>query len=136
VIGVTLDSNIYISGLEFSGIGLRLLNMGRAGIIRIDVSAAIIDEVIRVLRDDFRWEGYRLHFAREKLAKIGNVVVPRQSLQVIDEDPDDDRILECAVEARSEYIVTFDKDLLRQREYAAIPIITPADFLQRGIELA
>jgi hypothetical protein len=79
-------------------VGLRLLNMGRAGILRIDVSAAIIDEVIRVPREDFRWEGYRLHFAREKLAKMGNVVVPSQSLHVIEEDPDDDRILECAAE--------------------------------------
>jgi predicted nucleic acid-binding protein len=67
-----------------------------------------------MLREDFQWEGYRLHFAREKLAKMGNVVVPKRPLQVVKEDPDDDRTLECAVEARSDYIVIFDKDLLRR----------------------
>lgn len=61
----TLDTNIYVSALEFGGVGARLLGMARAGAFRIDVSDAILDEVVTVLRDDFRWDGYRLRFARE-----------------------------------------------------------------------
>ncbi|MGO9261901.1 MAG: putative toxin-antitoxin system toxin component, PIN family [Bryobacteraceae bacterium] len=131
--GVTLDSNIYVSALEFGGIGARLLGMGRAGNIRIDVSDAILDEVVTVLRDDFHWPGYRLHFARENLAKIGNLVVPAQAVDVIREDPDDNRILECAVTAGSDFIVTYDKDLLRLGVYGSITIVTAADFLQRAL---
>jgi hypothetical protein len=43
--------------LEFGGIGARIIGMGRAGLIRIDVSEAILDELISVLRDDFNWSG-------------------------------------------------------------------------------
>ena len=49
---------------------------------------------------------------------------------VIKEDPPDNRILECALEAGSEYIVTWDKDLLRLGSYDGIPIMRVGDFLQ------
>jgi hypothetical protein len=78
VISATLDSNIYISALEFGGVGARLLGMAIAGRIRIDTSDAVLDETIGVLRDRFHWSGYRLHAAREQLAKMGNRVEPAE----------------------------------------------------------
>ena len=105
--------------------------MVRRGDFRLDLSDAILDELITVLRDDFHWEAYRLHFAREKIAGVANRVTPAQTLDVIKEDPDDNRILECAVEAGSGYIVTADKDLLRLGAYGQIKIVTPADLLKR-----
>jgi predicted nucleic acid-binding protein len=87
VLGVTLDTNIYVSALEFAGVGARLLGMARAGMFRIDVSDAILDELLTVRRDDFRWGGYRLHFGREQIANMANRVVPRQRLDIIKEDP-------------------------------------------------
>jgi len=52
----TIDTNIYVSALEFGSVGARLLGMARAGMIRIDVSHAILDELVIVPRDDFAWE--------------------------------------------------------------------------------
>ena len=57
MIGVTLDANIYISALEFGGIGARFLGITPAGKIRIDTSDAILDELVSVLRDKFGWDG-------------------------------------------------------------------------------
>jgi len=131
VIGITLDTNIYVSALEFGGVGARILGMARAGMIRIDVSAAILDELVTVLRDDFAWEGYRLHFAREQLARLGNLVTPKKTIDAIKEDPDDNRILECALEAGSEFIVTSDKDLLRLGGYGSIRIVQANQLLER-----
>jgi putative PIN family toxin of toxin-antitoxin system len=128
---VTLDTNIYVSALNFGGRPAQLLGMAQAGSIRIDISDEIIDELIRVLREDFAWDGYRLQFLRLRLLKITNRVTPTQTLKVVD-DPDDDRIIECAVEARSEFILTNDKDLLRLGEYAGIKIIRAVDFLKMG----
>ena len=51
----TLDTNIYVSALQYGGAGARLLGMARAGMIRIDVSDAIVNETIHVLRDKFEW---------------------------------------------------------------------------------
>ena len=40
----TLDSNMYVSALEFGGVGARFLGMARASQLRIDTSDAILDE--------------------------------------------------------------------------------------------
>jgi putative PIN family toxin of toxin-antitoxin system len=81
-----------------------------------------------VLRDKFGWEGYRLRFGREALRKLARIVEPTETIAIAD-DPDDNRILECAVEAKSDFIITNDKDLLRLRSYAGIPIIRASDFI-------
>ena len=132
---VTLDTNVFVSALEFGGAGARLLGIARAGMIQIDVSDAILDELVTVLRDDFAWEPYRLHFAREQLARLGNLVTPKKAIDAIKEDPDDNRILECAVEAESEFIVTSDKDLLRLSEYNKIRIVTAGQLLEQHLAI-
>jgi putative PIN family toxin of toxin-antitoxin system len=133
VIRATVDSNIYVSALQFGGIGVRLVGMARSGAIRMDTSDAILAETMGVLRDKFGWDGYRLHFARLELRKFAHIVVPMQTLDVTG-DPDDNRILECALAAGSDCIVTYDQDLLRLGEYGGIRIVTAVDFLRRVTE--
>ena len=70
-----------------------------------------------MLRDKFQWDGYSLQDARGKLLALGNHVSPTETLHVIKEDPDDDRILECAATAKSDFIVSEDKDLLRLGQF-------------------
>lgn len=129
MIAVTLDSNIYVSALNFGGGPARLLGLARDRVIRVDVSEAILHETLGVLRDKFGWEGYRLHFARLELLKFANLVEPTQTVRIVD-DPDDDRIIECALEAGSDFIITNDKALLRLREYAGIRIVKTSEFLE------
>lgn len=107
--------------------------MARAGSIRIDTSEAILAETMGVLRDKFGWDGYRLHFAYPELRKLANIVAPVQTLDVTD-DPDDNRILECATAAGPDCIVTYGQDLLRLGEYGGVKIIRAVEFLQRGQE--
>jgi predicted nucleic acid-binding protein len=53
------------------------------------------------------------------------------TLRIVETDPDDDRVLECAVTAKAEVIVTSDSDLLSLGEYKSIEIIQVVDFLNR-----
>jgi hypothetical protein len=89
-------------------------------------------ETLRVLREKFQWDGYMLHDARQRLLSISNHVTPTEKLSVIQEDPDDDRILECAVAAKSDFIVSEDKDLLRVGQYGNAPILNIPGFHQYG----
>jgi putative PIN family toxin of toxin-antitoxin system len=130
VLSVTLDTSVYVGTLNSRGFGGRLFGLAQAGSLRIDLSDAILDETIRVLRDKFGWDGYRLHDVRSRLINFTNRVTPTELLDVIKEDPPDNRVLECAVEARSAYIVTWDRDLLRLGTHSGIPILRPGDFLQ------
>ena len=54
----------------------------------------------------------------------------QSTLHVILHDPDDNRILECAVEGQAHLIVSGDRDLRRLKIYQGIPIVTPTDFLR------
>jgi len=57
------------------------------------------------------------------------VSIPRQ-LKVVAADPDDDKVLECAVVAAATHVVTGDRrHLLPMQLYAGIPIVTPTAFL-------
>ena len=110
----TLDTSVYIGALNGGGFGSHLFAMAQACAIRIDISDTILDETIRVLREKFDWDGYRLNDARQRIARFTNRVTPTQTLDVIKEDPPDNRILECAVEAGSDFSCGHgDKDLLR-----------------------
>ena len=128
---VTLDTNVYVSAFQFGG--MRLLLMAVNGDIEVAVSQPIVEEVIRVLRDKFEWDGYRLHDARQQILGLATLVTPKQVLAVVEDEPDN-RILECAGEAGSDFIVSADNDLLRLGSYAGAPIMRVADFLQYLLE--
>ena len=87
-----------------------------------------------MLRDKFEWDGYSLQDVRQKILKIANRVEPDGTVNASKDDPDDNRILECAIKAGSDSIVTEDKDLLRLKEFQGIRIIRAADFLQQLLE--
>ena len=46
-----------------------------------------------------------------------------------EDDPDDDRVLECAVKGNADYIVTGDRHLLKLASYQVIAIVTVRQFL-------
>ncbi|MGM9742725.1 MAG: putative toxin-antitoxin system toxin component, PIN family [Candidatus Cryptobacteroides sp.] len=49
----------------------------------------------------------------------------------ISRDPDDDKFISCAVDAKCFYIVSGDSDLLSIENYEDIEILTVVDFLNR-----
>ena len=126
---VTADSNIYISALVFAGRPLQFLDAARAGVFRLAVSDALLEEVHRILRDKFRGPDEDLAEAATDLADSTLRVYPTQTIDAVPEDPDDNRVLECAVPAGSRYIVTGDATLLRLGRYGSIQIMRVADFM-------
>ena len=93
VLGVTLDTSVYIGALNSRGEGSALLAMARDGRIRIDISEPILSEMLRVLREKFAWAPYRLQDVRQKLVGVANLVSPPHALDIVREDPADNRVL-------------------------------------------
>ena len=102
---VTLDTNVYVSALQFGGKPMALLEMALEGEIHVAISQAIADETMRVLREKFNWASPSLENARTLISAATHAVSPSQTLDVIKHDPPDNRILECAVESGSDFIV-------------------------------
>jgi predicted nucleic acid-binding protein len=76
-----------------------------------------MEEVTRVLRAKFTWSPESLSLFRERVGDFTERVTPSQKLDAVPDDPADNRILECAAEGKSEYLVTRDKHLLRLGRY-------------------
>jgi predicted nucleic acid-binding protein len=64
-------------------------------------------------------------------------VNPSFVLDAVPDDPDDNRVLECAVEGKADFIVSGDRHLLRLGSYEAIEIVTVRQFLETtGLRLS
>ena len=94
---IVADTNIYISALNFAGTADEVLAPGRAGLIEICISPAILDEIGGVLARKFRWSTMRVREARAAIGHFTVLVHPRETLSVVSDDEADNRILECAV---------------------------------------
>ena len=94
---VTLDTNIYVSALQFGGKPMQLLQMGLEGELDIAISQPILDETLRVLRENFGWSDEDLRDAEAAISAATYRVAPTETLDVVEADPTDNRILECAV---------------------------------------
>jgi len=125
----TADSNIWVSGLNWYGKPHELLNLARDGKIELAISDAILDEFSRILHDKLEWSDDRLNSMRAEVATLTKRVSSTETLDVVKADPDDNRILECAVAAGSDVIVTGDAHLLQLGAYRGIKIMKVADFL-------
>jgi predicted nucleic acid-binding protein len=74
------------------------------------------------------WREDRVRVVIRVVAQVARVAVPQSVLSVVAADPDDNRILECAVAGKADIIVSNDHHLLDLRTYAAIPILAGVDF--------
>ena len=128
----TADSNIWVSGLNWYGKPHELLNLARDGTIELAISDAILDEFSRILHDKLEWSDDRLNSMRAEVATFTKRVSSTETLDVVKADPDDNRILECAVAAGSDVVVTGDAHLLQLGAYRGIKIMKVADFLSQA----
>jgi putative PIN family toxin of toxin-antitoxin system len=96
---ITLDTNVYVSALNFGGRAMVVLDVALSGEIGIATSEPIPNETLRVLHEKFNWLAADLEAARNLILTCTQLVHPRQKLAVITEDPSDNRILECALES-------------------------------------
>jgi putative PIN family toxin of toxin-antitoxin system len=87
-------------------------------------SEAILLEVQKKL-EDFGFERVQVVQVIKDIRKVVVIVHPTSKVRAV-RDPDDDKILECALEAKAELIVSFDKDLLSLKDYQSIKIIHPS----------
>jgi putative PIN family toxin of toxin-antitoxin system len=98
--------------------------------IELVVSPEIVEETLGVLRErKFGFSPEIIVLIDRQIRMMAKVVRPTERLRVVERDPDDDRILECAVSAGAEVIVTGDGHLLAIGVFRGIRILSPTAFL-------
>ena len=61
---------------------------------------------------------------------FANLIEPKQKVDVVKDDSDDNKVIECAIESSSDYIITYDRHLLKLKEHKRIKIVKPEELLK------
>jgi len=129
---IVLDTNVLISAIIFGGPPRAVLKLVISGATDCSLSLPILDELKAVLqRPRFGFSTEQTLRVVEELHGICEIVEPLARIDKIQTDPDDNRVLECAIEARARYIVSGDSDLLELGEFEGIHILSPRQYLDR-----
>lgn len=127
---VVFDTNIYISGIIFGGNPRTCLELAREKKVELITSTDILLEIAKKLKDKFKWTNQEIREVIEAIPKFTNIIKPKKRLLIIKADPSDNKILECAQEAKADYIVSGDiKHVLAIKKFEDIKIVSARDFL-------
>ena len=128
---VLIDTNVFVSGLTFKGKPREVLDLVWKGDIEACISPFILRELEETLKKDFGWDRDQIMHTIEKIKSKTTLVHPKSKVSVIIERDDDNRILECAIEGKVQYLISGDrKHLLPLKEYQGTQILSPAEFLK------
>ena len=127
---VVLDTNVLVSAIVYRGIPRRVFEAVVSGEIEISLSEPLVQELQNVLsRPQF---GLNLKFVRTVVAELSALaqwVEPSKHYHLIEKDPPDNLILDCAVAAEADYVVTGDRHLLKLKKCESVMIVTPQQFI-------
>lgn len=130
-----LDTNVLISALlKIPSIPQQLYSAFKDKQFLLVVSLEIVAEVAEVLnRPEIITlskmpENERKLFI-ERLLRLSLVTSGKTMVEIVKDDPDDNKFLACAVEGKAEYVVSGDKHLLNVKEYNGVKIVTPKEFV-------
>jgi putative PIN family toxin of toxin-antitoxin system len=127
---VVADTNVFISALMFGGLPGTFLDLALHRRFTLVTSKALLDELNEKLRGKFAVAEHDALAIRAKLEGNAVVVNPDFELNAVPGDPDDNRVLECAVAGKADLIVSGDRHLLQICNYEGIAIVTVRQFLE------
>ena len=131
---IVLDTNVFISGVFFTGPPFKILEAWRDGKLIIVISREILDEYYRVGKAlSSQFPLINLNPILELLTIKAELISVENLPEPICDDPDDDKFIACAISSKSKLIISGDKHLLKVSGYQGIKIIRPQEFLSRYI---
>jgi len=131
---VVLDSNIFISAIIKPGSNpARILDLALAGKIRLVLSDDILTEIKKVMQYPkiARLHGrsqQEIDYFIKRLRTVAHMVPNCLKIDVVPEDPDDNKVIACAVEGYADFIVSGDRHLTVLATYENIKIVSPKVF--------
>jgi uncharacterized protein len=125
---VVVDTNIYIAAALNPQSSLYQLVKDSAAhyLAEYYSSPEILAELQEKLEEKFNFNRADVVRWIAQLEQVIIVVRPKDKLSVVENDPDDNKVLECAIEAKADLVVSADKHLTKLKEYKTIKIIHPS----------
>lgn len=129
IANVVLDTNILVSSVFWMGNPHTIVELAIDRKIKAYTSTEILAELEEVLKRDFLEDHDFIDSQIALILEYAEVVMPAARIKAVKDDPEDDKIIECAVAAGADYIITGDPHLLNLKEFQGTKIVKPTDFL-------
>ncbi|MFT5129790.1 MAG: putative PIN family toxin of toxin-antitoxin system [Rhodothermales bacterium] len=127
---VVCNTNVLVSGILFGGHCRSIIRLVSEGRTQGYTSAPLIHELEEVLiRPKFRLVSEQVAAILEVVRESFATVIPTEAISVVTDDPDDDAVIEAAVAAGAEIIISGDDHLLSLGRFQNIEILSPATFI-------
>lgn len=128
---VIIDTNVFVSSF-FGGNPRKIIDPWKNGKITLCLSHVILDEYIDVLSKIGMKDEYESEELLSLFSKGFNILFTTKTpkIEIIKNDPDDDKFIECAVALKADAVITGDREVLALKEYMGIRILTPLQFLK------
>lgn len=127
---IVCDTNVLISGVLFAGHSREIIRLAASGGVTNAISSGILREAEEVLQ----YPKFSLR-PEQVLSIIGlfrdtfELVVPYRRVNAVRADPDDNQILEAALAADADFVISGDRHLLDLSEWRDVSIVSPARFM-------
>ena len=127
---VVIDTNIFISSF-FGGVPRKIIDLWKNGEIIICLSQGIVEEYIEVLNRLGLKDKQELSKLTKLFAEGYNSIFAATTpdIEIVKDDPDDNKFIECAVELECKIIISGDKHLKEIKRYIDVEIMSPREFL-------
>lgn len=122
---VVFDTNIFIAAALRGGFSEDIIKMAASNLITLVCSEEILIELHQKLTKKFEWTEKDVEFFVNTIREISEIVQIEEKLSVITRDPDDNKILECALAGEADLIVSSDQDLIKLKKFRNIAIVHP-----------
>ena len=135
---IVLDTNVLVSAiLSPRSASAQIIRLVLDDVLNLAISQDLLDEAYRVVRYPKLVRLMKRHdvapeevnFIIERLSAIALVTPGELMLDVIQDDPSDNKIFVCAVESEADFIISGDHHLIELKEFQGITIVNPATFL-------
>ena len=127
---VVFDTNVFVSAFIVPGSkGEEALLLAHRRKVDLYTSVPILTETTRILRTKFDQPERDVLAALKQISRAATIVRPARTVSVLEDVPDN-RILECALSAQADLVVTGDHHLLALKGFEGIPLVRLADFLR------
>ncbi len=128
---VVADTNILVSALLFGGTSEQVFLAGLRGEIQLLTSLSLLKEFEKVLKEKFKLNIHLVREIIEEVMDVAEIIEVSSHIKAISYPDEDNRVLECAVDGKADFIVTGDtRHILPLKEYGGIKILSPSEFLK------
>lgn len=126
---VVLDTNVFISGIFWSGPPYEILKAWQNNKIRLILTQEILEEYHRVAATlSAEYPSIKLDDFIELLTLNSEICFPKELSQKICRDPDDEKFIACALGGKANILISGDKDLLEIPKIYKLTVIKPKQF--------